>query len=334
VATEKEDGIMKSVKRIGATAAGALAACAIAAGAAYAQSYPTKPVRIINPFSPGGSLDLVARTLAKSMSAELGQQVLVENRPGAGGTIGVQMVAKSPPDGYTLLAIQSSITVNPTLQPNIGYDPVRDLEPISKIASYMFFLVAHPSLPARSVKELIALARKNPGEVNYASVGMGSGTHLAAELFNHMAGVKMTHVPYKGTGQVMPDLLGGHIALHFGSTTVVPHVQAGKLVPLAVTGEKRSPVLPKVPTVAESGLKGYEVTAWNAMFAPAGTPAPIVSRLNALVHKGLQLPETRALLEKQGLDVDPSTPAELGMLVRTELEKWAKVIKVAGIKAD
>jgi tripartite-type tricarboxylate transporter receptor subunit TctC len=308
--------------------------CAFAFAPAHAQPWPSKPVRIINPFSPGGSLDLVARTLAKSMSAELGQQVLVENRPGAGGTIGVELVARSAPDGYTLLAIQSSITVNPNLQPKIPYDPVRDFAPISKLASYMFFLVAHPSLPVRSVKELIALAKRSPGEINYASVGVGSGTHLAAELFNFMAGVKMTHIPYKGTGQVMPDLLGGHVALHFGSTSVVPHVKAMKLVALAVTGEKRSPVLPQVPTVAESGLPGFEVTAWNAMFAPIGTPSPILSRLNGLARKALDSPDARAVMEAQGLEVDPSTPEELGRLVKAELVKWAKVIKAAGIRAD
>lgn len=325
---------MKRGMRFGAIGVAVMAALAGVSTAAFAQNYPVKTVRIINPFSPGGSLDLVARILAKSMSGDLGQQVIVENRPGAGGTIGVEAVAKSPPDGYTLLVIQSSITINPSLQPKIPYDPVRDLEPISKMASYMFFVVAHPSLPVRSVKQLIALAKSQPGQVNYASVGMGSGTHLAAELFAYQAGVRMTHIPYKGTGQVMPDLLGGQVALHFGSTSVVPHVKSGKLVPLAVTGEKRSQVLPFVPTVDESGLRGYEVTSWNAMFAPAGTPAPIIERLNAVVRRGLDLPEAKAVMEKQGLDVTPSTPAELGALVKNDLAKWAKVIKAAGIKPN
>lgn len=325
---------MKRGKRLGAIGVAAMAILAGASTSALAQNYPVKTVRIINPFSPGGSLDLVARILAKSMSGDLGQQVIVENRPGAGGTIGVEAVAKAAPDGYTLLVIQSSITINPSLQPKIPYDPVRDLEPISKMASYMFFLVAHPSLPVRSVKQLIALAKSQPGQVNYASVGMGSGTHLAAELFAYQAGVRMTHIPYKGTGQVMPDLLGGQVALHFGSTSVVPHVKSGKLVPLAVTGEKRSQVLPNVPTVDESGLRGYEVTSWNAMFAPAGTPAPIIERLNAVVRRGLDLPEAKAVMEKQGLEVTPSTPAELGALVKNDLAKWAKVIKAAGIKPN
>ncbi len=325
---------MKLSRPLAVLALAALSASSPLSGTAHAQSYPVKPVRIINPFSPGGSLDLVARTLAKSMGAELGQQVIVENRPGAGGTIGVDLVAKSPPDGYTLLAIQSSITINPSLQKNIPYDPVRDLAPISKMSSYMFFLVVHPSLPARSVKQLLALAKAKPGEINYASVGMGSGTHLSAELFNYMAGVRMTHIPYKGTGQVMPDLLGGQVAVHFGSTTVVPYVKTQKLIPLGVTGAQRSPALPQVPTVAEAGIPGYEVTAWNALFAPAGTPAPIVNRLNALVKQGMGQPDARSVMEAQGLDVSTSTPAELGTLVKSELVKWAKVIQAAGIKPE
>jgi tripartite-type tricarboxylate transporter receptor subunit TctC len=303
-------------------------------GAAHAQSYPSKAVRIINPFSPGGSLDLVARLLAKSLTSDLGQQFIVENRPGAGGSIGVELVAKSPADGYTLLIVQSSITVNPSLQRKVGYDPVKDFEPISKVSSYMFFVAAHPSLPARSVKALIALAKANPGQINYASVGVGSGTHLAGELFGHMAGVKLAHIPYKGTGQVMPDLLGGQIALTFGSTSVVPQVKSGKLVALAVTGAKRAAVLPDTPTVAESGIPGYEVTAWNALFAPAGTPLAIVNRLNELTRKNIAHAEAKSVMDAQGLDGDTGTAAELGNLVKSELAKWARVIKIAAIKPE
>jgi tripartite-type tricarboxylate transporter receptor subunit TctC len=298
------------------------------------QAYPVKPVRIINPFSPGGSLDLVARLLAKSLTSDLGQQFIVENRPGAGGSIGVELVAKSPADGYTLLIVQSSITVNPSLQRKIGYDPVKDFEPVSKVSSYMFFVVAHPSLPARSVKSLIALAKSQPGQINYASVGVGSGTHLAGELFGHMAGVKLAHIPYKGTGQVMPDLLGGQIALTFGSTSVVPQVKSGKLVALGVTGARRAAVLPDTPTVAESGIPGYEVTAWNALFAPVGTPPAIVGRLNELTRKNIAQAEAKSVMDAQGLDGDTGTPAELGSLVKSELAKWARVIKVAGIKPE
>jgi len=307
---------------------------ATAATRVHAQSYPSKPIRIINPFSPGGSLDLVARLLAKYMSAELGQSVLVDNRPGAGGTIGVDAVAKAPPDGYTLLIVQSSITINPSLQPKIPYDPIRDFAPISKVSDYMFFLVAHPSLPARTVKQLIALDKARPGLLSYASVGIGSGTHLASELFNYMAGTKITHIPYKGTGQALPDLIGGHVGIMFGSTSFVPYVKSGKLVGLGVTGTARSRTLPDVPTIAEAGLPGYEVTAWNALFAPAGTPDPVVKRLNALVRDGLAQPEAKAAMDKQDLDATPSTPDELSTLVKTELVKWAKVIKAAGIKPN
>ena len=323
---------MKSLRRFAALSLALTIAAA--GGVAHAQTYPTKPIRMINPFSPGGSLDLVARLLAKTMSADLGQPVIVENKPGAGGTIGVEQVAKSPPDGYALLIVQSSISINPTLQRKIGYDPVRDFAPISKVSSYMFFLVAHPSLPARSVKQLIALARSKPDEINYASVGVGSGTHLAGELFNYMTGVRMMHIPYKGTGQALPALLGGQVAVHFGSTTVVPYVKEKKLVALGVTGAQRSEAVPDVPTIAESGIPGYEVTAWNALFAPAGTPTPIVNRLNALVKKAMEQPEAKAVMEAQGLDTTLSTPAELGALVKTELVKWAKVIKAAGIKPE
>jgi tripartite-type tricarboxylate transporter receptor subunit TctC len=315
-----------------------LGACAgfmaLACTGAWAQPYPVKPVRIVNPFSPGGSLDLVARLLAKHMSAELGQSVLVENRPGAGGTIGVETVAKAPADGYTLLIVQSSITINPTLQPKIPYDPIKDFAPISKVADYMFFLVAHPSLPVRSVKQLIALDKARPGQLNYASVGVGSGTHLASELFNYMAGTKIVHVPYKGTGQALPDLIGGHVAIMFGSTSFVPHVKSGKLVALGVTGATRSNALPEVPTIAEAALPGFEVTAWNALFAPAGTPEPIIKRLNALVREGLAQHEAKATMDKQGLDATPSTQEELAKLVRTELDKWAKVIKASGMKPN
>ncbi|MDB5922077.1 MAG: hypothetical protein JWN13_1013 [Betaproteobacteria bacterium] len=307
---------------------------ATACGYVSAQTYPIKPVRMVNPFSPGGSLDLVARALAKTMTAELGQPVVVENRAGAGGNIGVETVAKSAPYGYTLLAVQSSITINPSLQKQVPYDPIKDLEPISKLSSYMFFLVVHPSTPARSVQQLIALAKARPDQLSYASVGVGSGTHLAGELFKSLAGVKMTHIPYKGSGPSIIDLVGGHVALTFGSTSVLPHVQTKKLVLLGVSGSKRSEFVPDAPTIAESGLPGYEVTAWNALFAPAGTPAPIINRLNALVKTGLAHPESKAVMEAQGLDATPSTPAELGQLVRTELAKWAKVIKTAGIKPE
>jgi tripartite-type tricarboxylate transporter receptor subunit TctC len=316
-------------------AAASVALCsALAAAGAGAQTYPQKPVRMVVPFSPGGSLDLVARLIAKYASAEMGQQVVVENKPGAGGSIGVETVAKAANDGYTLLIVQNSITVNPNLLKSVPYDPVRDLEPISRVSSYMLFLVAHPSTRLRSVKQLIDLAKAQPGQLTYASVGVGSATHLSGALFAHMAGIKMTHVPYKGTGQVIPDLLGGQVALHFGSTSVVPYVKTGKLIPLGVTGEKRSTALPDVPTIAEAGLKGYEVSAWNALFGPAGTPAPIVNRLNGLVRQALDQPEAKAVMDAQGLISSPSTPGELGAQVKSDLAKWAQIIKIAGLRPE
>lgn len=307
---------------------------AMVAGGAHAQTYPTKSVRMVNPFSPGGSLDLVARALARTMTVELGQSVYVDNRPGAGGNLGVEIVAKAPADGYTLLAVQSSITINPSLMKQVPYDPLRDFEPISKISSYMFFLVVHPSTSARSVQQLIALAKSKPDQLTYASVGVGSGTHLAGELFKSMAGVKMIHIPYKGSGPSIIDLVGGQVALSFGSTSVLPHVLTKKLILLGVSGAQRSGFVPDTPTIAESGVPGYEVTAWNALFAPAGTPPAIVSRLNQLVRQGLAHPDTKAIMDAQGLDATPGTPQELGELVRTELAKWAKVIKTAGIKPE
>ncbi len=305
----------------------------VAAGTAMAQAWPVKPVRVVNPFSPGGSLDLVSRSVAKVMSSELGQAVFVENRPGAGGNLGIEFVAKAPPDGYTLLAVQSSITINPSLQKQVPYDPVKDFEPVSKMSAYVFFLAVHPSTQARSVPQLIALARARPGQLTYASVGIGSGTHLAGALFESLTGVKMTHVPYKGSGPSLIDVVGGHVSMTFGSTSVLPYVQAKKLVLLGVSGTKRSQFVPDVPTIAEF-VPGYEISAWNAMFAPAGTPAPIVARLNQLVHQGLAHPETRAVMEAQGLDATPSTPQELGELVRTELVKWSKMIRSAGIRPE
>lgn len=321
---------MKSV--VASVAAGVV--LATGAAAVHAQAWPAKPIRMVNPFSPGGSLDLVSRAVAKTLTAELGQSVFVDNRPGAGGNLGVELVARSPADGYTLLAMQTSMVINPSLQKQVPFDPVRDFEPISKLSSYMFFLVVHPSTPVRSVQQLIALAKAKPGQLTYASVGVGSGTHLAGELFTSMTGTRMIHVPYKGSGPSIIDLVGGQVAMTFGSTSVLPHVQTKKLILLGVSGARRSSFVPDAPTIAESGVPGYEVMAWNAMFAPAGTPPAIINRLNQLVRQGLAHPDTKAVMEAQGLDATPSTPQELGQLVKDELAKWAKVIKSANIKPE
>ena len=264
----------------------------------------------------------------------MGRQVIVDNRPGAGGAIGVELAAKSPPDGYTLLLMQNSITIQPSLSPNVPYDPVKDITAISKTASYEYYLVAHPSLPVRTVKQLIALAKARPGEINYATSGFGGGNHLAAELFNYMAGVKTTHVPYKGVAALLPDLISGGVSIHFGSTFFVPHVKARRLTALGVTGAKRSSALPDVPTIAESGLPGFEVTGWSGLFAPTGTADAIINRLNPLVKKAIEEPSARLAMEVQGLDPAPSSPSELSALVKKDLAMWAEVIKKAGLKAD
>ena len=302
------------------------------APASQAASYPVKPIRIIAPFAAGGGVDFVAHITSQKLSAGLGQSVIIDNRPGAAGNIGTELVAKAPADGYTLLAVSNSFTVNPSLYRKIAYDPVKDFEPVTLLTSYMLYLVRHPSLPVRSVKELIALAKARPGSLNFASAGSGTTTHIEGELFAYMAGVRMTHIPYKGSAPSLIAVVGGEVALSFASTSAVPHVRAGKLVLLGVTGAKRSPRFPEAPTVAESGLPGYEATGWNALFAPAGTPIAIVKRLSDAVGKEIREADALELFEKQDLEQAAGTPEALAALVRTELTKWAKVIKAAGIE--
>jgi len=302
------------------------------APASQAASYPVKPIRIIAPFAAGGGVDFVARITSQKLSAGLGQSVIIDNRPGAAGNIGTEVVAKAPADGYTLLAVSNSFTVNPSLYRKIPYDPIKDFEPVTLLTSYMLYLVRHPSLPVRSVKALIALAKAQPGSLNYASAGSGTTTHIGGELFTYMAGVRMTHIPYKGSAPSLIAVVGGEVALTFGSTSAVPHITAGKLVLLGVTGSKRSPRFPEVPTVAESGLPGYEATGWNALFAPAGTPIAIVKRLSDAVGIGFKEADALELFEKQDLEQGAGTPEALAALVSTELTKWAKVIKAAGIE--
>jgi tripartite-type tricarboxylate transporter receptor subunit TctC len=308
----------------------AVAACAAWAPPGLAQSYPAKPIRILVGFAAGGSTDLVARISAAKLNTALGQSVIVENRPGAGGNIAAEMVAKSPPDGHTLLVTPSSFAVNPSLYKRTPYDAIRDFAPVTALSTYMLFLVCHPSLPVRSVKELIALAKARPGQLNYSSAGTGTTTHISGELLSYMTGTAMTHIAFKGSGQQTPALLSGEVALAFGSTTVVPLIQARKVVLLAVTGAKRFPAFPDSPTVAET-VPGYEVTSWNAMFAAAGTPAEITRRLADEVSKGLRQSDAMDVFEKQGLQTATGRPDELAALVATEVPKWAKVIKAAKI---
>ena len=300
----------------------------------HAQTYPTKPIRVIVPFAAGGGSDVTARMMTEKMAPGLGQPLIVDNRPGASGNVGITAVAKAPPDGYTMLVMSSNFAVNPSLYAKAGYDPVKDFEPISGLTSYMFYLVVHPSLPPRSVKALIALARANPGKLTYASAGIATGGHFAAEMFNVLASVKLTHVPYKGVAPGIVDTIGGQVSLMFGVPEVVPHVKTGRLTLLAVTGSARSPAMPAVPTVAESGLPGFDVTSWHSLFAPAGTPASIVKRLNDEVKKSFGVTEVADIFRRKDMDLAISTPQELGALVKTTQARWSKVIRDVGIKVE
>ena len=299
-----------------------------------AQTYPTKPLRLVVPFPPGGALDFVARFSASKLSSSLAQPIVIDNRPGAGGNIGIEWAAKAPADGYTLLAASSFYTINPSFYAHVNYDPIKDFEPISLLSSYMLFLVIHPSLPFRSVKDLITFAKQHQYELNYASAGVGTTTHIAAELFSYMSGARMTHIPYKGSGMTMPASISGQVAIQFSSPAAIPFVQSGKLVLLAVTSSKRSVSFPKIPTISEAALPGYEATAWNALFTPSGTPNAIVRRINEDINKGLSQPDAINLYAKQGFEINNSSPEALATLIKIEVVKWSKVINAAGIKAE
>ena len=307
-----------------------------ASDAALAQSYPAKPMRLVAPFPPGGPADILARIIGQHLSDRLGQQVIVDNRAGAGGNIGADMVAKAPPDGYTLLlGAVGSNAINASLYGSMPYDNIKDFEPVSLVAMVTILLVTHPSVPASSVSELIALARAKPGELTFGSPGNGTPQHLAGELFSTMANVKMTHVPYKGAVPALQDLLGGRLSMVFSSMPpALPHVAAGKIKALAVTSSKRSPVTPDVPTIAETGLAGYEVINWYGVLGPAGLPKDIVGKLNREIHGILTLPDVKKQLASQGAEVLTSTPQEFGAFISSETRKWAKVVKLSGARVD
>ena len=315
-----------------------LTAFALAAlySVAYAQApYPSKSIRMVVPFAPGGPVDTLGRAMQPKLAEALGQPVVIDNRAGAGSTIGTDVVARSPPDGYTLLLTSSSIAINPSIYPRMPFDATRDLAPISQISTSSLIVVVHPSVPVRSVKELIALARARKGELVYASSGTGSAPHLAVELFAAMTGTKMVHVPHKGAAPATIDLLAGNVALMFNNLiSAVPNVQAGRLRALAVTGSTRTPALPELPTVAEAGVPGYEASTWYAMFVPANTPAPIVERLHRDVAAVAKSGEIRKQLTTVGIDPVGGTPEQLAKYLRSELLKWGKVAKASGAKAD
>src|ERR1700752_38467 len=276
-------------------------AFALVALPALAQTYPTKPVRVVVPFAPGGGSDFIARFMAQRLTDGLGKQVIVENKPGAGGVLGIESGIKSAPDGYTLRLIASSYTVNPSIY-KLNFDPVADITPIIQMSQGPLLVVARPSLPVKTTKELIALAKSKPGQINFASSGQGSVIHLATELFDSMAGIKMNHIPYKGTGPALTDTIGGQTDVFFSSTaTAMPHVQSGKLLAIAVTTAKRIPALPNVPTVAESGVPGYDVVLWHGLIGPKGLPRTVVDRVNGEVTKSLKLKETAEQLQNDGV---------------------------------
>jgi tripartite-type tricarboxylate transporter receptor subunit TctC len=315
----------------------AVVAIPIAASSATgAQEYPTRPITLIVPYTAGGGNDLLARAAADKMSKTLGQQIVIENRGGAGGSIATRAIAKAEPDGYTLgLGGTGTLAINPTLYPNVGYDPRKDFAPVGLIAASALVICLNPSLPVRSVADLIALAKKEPGKINYASAGTGSGIHLATEYFATMAGIKLTHIPYKGAAPALTDVIGGHVAFYFSSLpAAVGLVKDGKVRALAVTGSKRSLVLPDVPTVAEAALPGYEAVLHYGIVAPAGTPRPIIEKLGAALRAALTSDEVRARIADDGAEPVGSTPEEYAADIDREETKWSAIVKLAGARAE
>jgi len=311
------------------------AVAVLASTACPAQKYPDRPVRVLVPFPAAGGTDILARLFLQKVSERLGANFVIDNRAGAGGTIGTEIVAKAPPDGYTILVCSSSHTINPSVYKKLGYDPIRDFAPVTMLASGPGLLVVHPSVPARNVKELIAFAKSKPGQLIYASAGNGTPPHLAAELFKSMAGIDMVHIPYKGNVPAFVDLISGAVQVSFPTiTSGLPQVRAGKLRGLGVTSKERSSVMPEVPTIAESGLPGYESTTWYGMLAPAGTPATIVRTLHDQMVAVLKLEDIREKLLVQGLEPVGNTPAEFSSIIASELTKWRKVVAAAGMKAE
>ena len=328
---------MKSSKR---SVVHAVLACTAFGGAhaldAAAQEYPTKPIRFVVPFAPGGGTDVLARIVAPKMSESLGKQVIVENRTGAGGNLATEAVAKAPADGYTiLLAYIGPIAVSPSMYAKLGFDPVKDFSAVSLMATIPLVLVVHPSLPAKSVKELIALAKARPGQMTYGSAGNGTAQQLSGELFKLLTGTKIVGVPYRGGAPATIGVLTGEVQLLFtGALGVFPHVKSGRLRALAVTTPTRLESVPELPTVAEAGVKGFEVVSWNGVVVPAGTPKPVVDRLNKSITEALHAPEVRQRLNSQGLQIVAGTPQQFDQFIRDEIAKWGKVVRAAGIKAQ
>jgi len=310
--------------------------CAFTFSAACAQPYPVKPVRLVVTYTAGGPADIAARALAQKLAEMWGQQVVVDNRAGAGGIIGTELVAKAAPDGYTLLhGTAAGLIINPLLVKKLPYDTFRDFAPVSMVVIVPQLLVTHPALPATTLKELIALAKARPGALNYASVGIGSPNHLGMELLKSMAGIDMVHVPYKGATPAMADLIAGQVQLAFnGMASVLPQIASGKMKAIAIGSARRSPAAPDVPTVAEAGLPGFEYVAWNGNFAPAGTPAALVNRLSADIRKALAAPDVVQRLASLGSEPGGNTPAEFAAYVKADHARWARVVQAVGLKAE
>ena len=306
------------------------------ASAAEAQDYPTRPITLVVPYAAGGGNDVMARVVAEKMSKSLGQQIVIENKGGAGGSIATRQVAKAAPDGYTLgLGGTGTLAINPTLYPNVGYDPRRDFAPVGLIATSALVVLVHPGVEAKSIAELIALAKREPGRLNYASAGSGSGIHLGSELLAQMAGVKLTHIPYKGSSPALTDLLGGHVAIYLSSLPpAIALVREGKVRALAVTGPARSPIFPDLPTVAEAALPGYEAVLHYGIVVPAGTPQPIIGKLNAAMRAALAEPDVRERIVADGAEPLPTTAAEYAADIDREETKWSAIVKMSGAKVE
>ena len=310
-------------------------AALILMASASAQHYPTRPIRLVVPQSAGGSTDLVARPLAQRVAEAMKGSVVVDNRPGAGSTIGTDIVAKAPPDGHTLLAVAASFTMSPSLYKKLPFDPVNDFAPISLLSSLPNILVVHPALPVKSVKDLIAHAKAQPGKLNYSSSGMATGTHMSMELLKHMTGVSLAHIPYKGGAPSVTALISGEVQLCFATiSTALPQVKTGRLRALAVSSARRAAAVPDVPTIAEAGVPGYDYASWIGLLAPAKTPAAIVTRWHTEVARVMQTPEMKTLLQHEGSEAVGNSPVEFGNIIKSEVERWKTVSKAAGIKAE
>ncbi len=325
---------MKCCSRYAVTGA-SLVVVLVAMAAHAAETFPSRPIRLISPFAAGGGNDMISRAVAQALTRNLGHSVVVDNRPGANTIIGMELVAKSPPDGYTLIMTGSTVAINATLHANLPYDSLRDFAAVTQIAATPLIVAVHPSLPVAGVRELIALAKARPGELNFPSAGVGNVSHLAGELFNVMAGVRLVHVPYKGSAPATADLLAGRVSVVFNSAfAMLPFVKSGRLRALAVSGRARSALLPAVPTVNEAGVPGYDASTWYGLLAPAATPRAVIDRLQAETVKALTADDVRRRLIEDGLEPVGSTPAEFGAYIRTEIAKWARVISVAGIAIE